>query len=366
MVDFNIDTHQLRVLAWESTCACTLGCPHCRASSVNERDPEELSTKEACQMLEDAAKIGKAIIILSGGEPLLRDDLEIIAARAIELGHRPVISCNDGRLLTDARLSSLSAAGIRHFSFSMHSEKEIEHDHFVRVEGTYAAAILAFERIKSHGLSFQINTTILPTNHNRLSDIKDWVISLGARAWHLFFIVPMGRAASGGSEVELSREDVDAVLNLVAEESDNWSIPVKITCAPQYARIKALKRNANKNMSDKEKLPFTKHIETAPKRHSHGSQSRSCMAGSGFVFVSYKGDVKPCGYFDLVVGNVRQNSLEQIYSKSLKLQDMRTPQKFSGICGKCKFNSICGGCRARAYAVTGNYLASDPNCNYNP
>lgn len=334
------DSQMLRVLAWETTRACPLACPHCRASAVENRDPDELTTVEAIQMLESAAELGKSIIILSGGEPLLRDDLEEIAAKAIELGHRPVVSCNDGRLLTDARIASLSAAGIRHFSFSMHSEQEADHDNFVRVAGAYREALHAFERIKKHGLSFQINTTVLPTNHERLEAVKNWVIGLGAASWHLFFIVPMGRAADAGSEVDLKQTQIDKVLRYVAADSDGWPIPVKVTCAPQYAQIRA-------------------SMGKDP-----GSRGRSCMAGNGFVFVSYKGDVKPCGYFDLVVGNIREMPLSSIYRNSSELRDMRTPEKFSGICGKCRFNKACGGCRARAYAVNGSFLASDPNCNY--
>lgn len=330
----------LRVLAWETTRACTLACPHCRASAVACRDAEELTTDEAIGMLTSAAEIGPAIIILSGGEPLLRDDLEIVAAKAVELGHRPVVSCNDGSLLTESRIASLAAAGIRHFSFSMHSDSEADHDNFVRVKGAYQHAMQAFARIKAHGLSFQINTTVLPTNSRRLEALKNWVVELGAAAWHLFFIVPMGRAAESGSEVDLPQSEIERVLGYVAENSDGWPIPVKVTCAPQYAQIRAgMGRDS-------------------------GSRGRSCMAGNGFVFVSWRGDVKPCGYFDLVVGNIRETPLSHIYRSSSALKDMRTPEKLEGVCGVCRFNRICGGCRARAYAVTGSFMATDPNCKF--
>lgn len=330
----------LRVLAWETTRACTLACPHCRAAAVDFRDPDELTTREAFSMLESASKIGPSIIILSGGEPLLREDLEQIAEKAIELGHRPVVSCNDGSLLTLERIKSLAKAGIKHFSFSMHSDKEAEHDHFVRVAGAYKNALKAFSLIKESGLSFQINTTILPTNFDCLPELKDWVISLGASAWHLFFIVPTGRASNESNEISLSPASIDKVLRYVAGESDDWGIPVKVTCAPQYSRIR-------QEMGK-----------------SAGARGRSCMAGSGFVFVSYKGDVKPCGYFDLVVGNIRQTPLDTIYTESNELKEMRTPEKFLGVCGRCKFNTSCGGCRARAYAVNGSYLGEDPNCDF--
>lgn len=335
-----VDETALRVLAWETTRACTLACPHCRAAAVDCRDSDELTTEEGKRMLESAAELGSAIIILSGGEPLLRDDLEEISAHAIKLGHRPVISCNDGSLLTDQRLKSLYAAGIRHFSFSMHSADEKTHDDFVRVKGAYQHALAAFKRIKAMNQSFQINTSVLPGNHKLLPQIKDWVIGLGASAWHLFFIVPTGRASSQSEEINLTQSQIDKVLHYVAADSDSWPIPVKVTCAPQYARIRA-----------------QMGLNT-------GSRGRSCMAGAGFVFVSYRGEVKPCGYFSMVVGNLRDNSLAQIYREATELNDMRDSTKLEGICGQCRFNKTCGGCRARAYAVHGSYMAADPNCNY--
>ena len=331
---------QLRVVAWETTRACTLACPHCRASAVTERDNDELTTEEAKKMFADIAKIGKCLIILSGGEPLLRTDLEELAKAAITHGHRPVVSCNDGSLLTNERLDSLKNAGITHFSFSMHAIGELEHDNFVRVPGTYSHAIKAFKRIKEHDMSFQINTTILPTNYDLIPEFKDWVVSLGASAWHLFFIVPTGRAEHETSEIKLEQNKIENVLTYVAKESDDWEIPVKVTCAPQYSRIRA----------EMGKKP--------------GNRGRSCMAGRGFSFVSYKGEVKPCGYFDLVIGNVRQTSFDKIYSESQALKDMSNANKLTGICGKCKFKIECGGCRARAYAVNKSFLGEDPNCKY--
>lgn len=330
----------LRVLAWETTKACTLACPHCRASAVENRNPEELTTEEGYRMLESAANAGKCIIILSGGEPLLRQDLELLAAKAVELGHKPVVSCNDGFLLTDERIKSLKKAGVQHFSFSMHSEQEEDHDKFVRKPNAYKNALAAFERIKANGLSFQINTTVLPGNFQRLDKIMDWVISLGASAWHLFFIVPTGRASSGSDEVKLSQEDTNKVLEHISELADTEKIPIKVTCAPQYAQLRASQGKPS------------------------GSHGRSCMAGNGFIFVSWKGEVKPCGYFDMVVGNIREQPLADIYKNSQILIDMREQTKLNGACGICRFKTTCGGCRARAYAVNKDYMSTDPNCKF--
>lgn len=339
-------TGNLKVLAWETTGACPLACLHCRASAVCQREKDELSTAEVKQMLASAAKLGNAIILFSGGEPLLRNDLEEIATEAIKLGHKPVVSCNDGRLLTNERLDSLKQAGIAHFSFSMHSCSEKDHDEFVRTPNAYKNALLAFSKIKEKGMSFQINTTILPSNYKRLEELKNWVVSCGAAAWHLFFIVPMGRAAKTGSSIQISNKETDEVLRYIAENSDNWEIPIKVTCAPQYSRIRA-------ELAAKGKIkPIQPHA------------SRSCMAGGGFLFVSRKGEVKPCGYFDLSVGSIREKPLDEIYNESPTLVSLRNSDKLEGKCGSCPFKLMCGGCRARTYANTGNLLGEDSSCEY--
>lgn len=338
--DFLKDKHSLRVLAWETTRSCTLACPHCRASAVEHRDHDELTTIEAMKMLTSASEVGSAIVILSGGEPLLREDLEEIAEHAIKCRHRPVVSCNDGSLLTYERIASLKKSGIKHFSFSMHSNNRMTHDAFVRKTGAFEDALKAFGRIRQAGLSFQINTTVLPQNHESLEAIKDWVVSLKASAWHLFFIVPTGRATSNLKEVSLTSEQQDKVLTWLAANSDSWEIPIKVTCAPQYARIRA-------------QMGF-----------ATSARGRSCMAGSGFVFVDYKGNVKPCGYFSLEVGNIRKESLASIYKYNEDLLMMRESANLKGVCQTCTFNDTCGGCRARAYATTGDYLQEDPACIY--
>lgn len=336
----NKTKNALRVLAWETTKACPLACPHCRASAVVNRDPNELTTEEGYRILESASEVGKSIIIFSGGEPLLREDLELLIAKAVSLGHKPVVSCNDGSLLTDERIKSLKVAGVKHFSFSMHSEKEEDHDKFVGKAGTYKNALEAFKRIRNNGLTFQINTTVLPGNFKRLESIMNWVIGLEASAWHLFFIVPTGRASEGSPETRLLPQETNETLEEVSRLADLEKIDIKVTCAPQYAQIRAIQGKPS------------------------GSHGRSCMAGNGFLFVSWKGEVKPCGYFDMSVGNVREKPLNEIYKSSPVLIDMREQTKLNGACGPCKFKTICGGCRARAYAVNNDYMSTDPNCKF--
>lgn len=331
---------RLQLLAWETTQACTLACPHCRASACPERPAGELTTAEGKRLLVEAARVGPGIIILSGGEPLLRDDLEDLAAAGTEAGHTVVVATNDGLLLTRERIVSLQRAGVRRYSFSIHFPDAAEQDAFTARTGMMAAAREAFSRLREAGMGFQINTTVMRGNAGRLDEIRRLVVELGAAAWHLFFVVPTGRAAAPPRSAPLSAPEIEEILRWAAGIEERAGLPMKVTCAPQYARIKA---------------------EMGLKNTQRG---RSCMAGDGFAFVSSQGEVKPCGYFDLAVGNVRQKPFDEIYREAEVFRALRDPDRLEDGCGACAFRKVCGGCRARALAVNGSYLKDDPNCNY--
>jgi len=304
--------------------------------------PDELTLTEGRQLLEQAARLGPWIVILSGGEPLLRHDLEDLAQAGIQSGHSVVVACNDGKLLTAERISSLKSAGVSRYSFSMHFAGETDQDRFLGRAGAYAENVQAFARLRETGVQFQINTTVMPGNQQKLPQILSRAKEWGAAAWHLFFVVPTGRAGEHTPEAAatfLSDRETETVLEWVADTADDAGIPVKETCAPHYARIRAQKRKS---------VP-------------HGGAG--CMAGRGFAFVSSTGDVKPCGYFDQVLGNVRGQPFDKIYTTSPLLQSFRTPERLSGACGACAYRNLCGGCRARAHAQTGDPLASDPACH---
>ncbi len=329
---------RLQLLAWETTQACSFGCPHCRASACLVPGPDELSTAEGRALLEDAARVGPSIVILSGGEPLLRTDLEALAAAGAAAGHTMVVACNDAERLTGPRILSLSDAGVKRFSFSIHYSRAEDYDRFVASPGAFERAFDAFSRLRAAKIPFQINTTVLPDNFRRMEDIRRMVIGAGAAAWHLFFVVRTGRAAGSGIENRPDAAETEELLRWVARTSDESPLPMKVTCAPQYVRIRA---------------------ELGLKNPGRG---RSCMAGDGFVFVGSTGDVKPCGYFDSVVGNVRRTPLSELYSGSPLFAAIRRPDDFGGECGVCPHRKLCGGCRARALSAHGDYLAADPGC----
>lgn len=331
---------KLQLLAWETTQACSLACPHCRASACPIRPAGELTTDEGRKLLHEAARVGPGIVILSGGEPLLREDLEELAAAATENGQIPVVSTNDGAMLTAERIVSLKQAGVKRFSFSIHGPTPDIHDPFVGRPGAFAQACNAFERLKAEGVEFQINTTVMHANCEKLAEMHRYAVERGAAAWHLFFIVPMGRAAGPGSTSMLDDQGVERVLEWVARCADASPVPIKVTCAPQYARVRA-------------------RLGLKPVGHGRG-----CMAGDGFAFVSSRGDVKPCGYFEKTVGNVRERPFDELYREAPLFDDLRNLELLGGRCGRCPFKRLCGGCRARALAVEKDHLAADPTCTY--
>ncbi|HNW35077.1 MAG TPA: radical SAM protein [Candidatus Ozemobacteraceae bacterium] len=331
---------KLHLLAWETTQACSLACPHCRASACPTRPAGELTTEEGKKLLREAARVGPGIVILSGGEPLLRDDLELLAAAAVANGQTPVVSTNDGAMLSSERIARLKAAGVTRFSFSIHGPTADFHDPFVGRIGAFSQACGAFERLAAAGVEFQINTTVMHANCERLAEMHAFAVGCKAVAWHLFFIVPMGRAAGNATGSMLDDQGVERVLEWVAGMADASPIPIKVTCAPQYARIRA-------------KLGL--------KQAGHG---RGCMAGDGFAFVSSRGDVKPCGYFERTVGNVRERAFDELYREAPLFTDLRNLERLEGRCGSCPYKRLCGGCRARALAMEGNHMAGDPTCTF--
>ncbi len=338
-----VQPRPLRLLAWETTSACTLACPHCRAAATLIRDEGELSTSEAEALLTATARLGPVIVILSGGEPLLRDDLEALVSYGTTLGLRMVLATNDGRLLTAERIRNLADAGLQRVSFSMHDDRPEGHDRFVRWDGAHSAATGAFARLAAAGVELQVNTSIARHNFERLREIhqrvcQDW----RPAAWHLFFLVPTGRAIGQGTDLFLANQEVETVLHEVTALSVDSPVPIQVTCAPMYQRILAQTGRA------------------APR---HG---RACMAGDGFLFVGARGEVRPCGYFNKIVGNVRETPLDQLYLGSADLHELRDPAGLQGRCRGCQYRTVCGGCRARALAHSGQALADDPLCIYQP
>lgn len=345
---------ELRMIAWEVTGACNLNCIHCRAAAVNIPPPGELSTEEAFRFLDEVASFAKPIIILTGGEPLMRADIFEIASYGTERGLRMVMSPN-GTLINPMVTRKMLESGIKRVSISLDGSNPQIHDTFRRVQGAFEGALRGINYLKEAGISFQINTTVTKHNLNDLQAILEKVKELEADAWHVFLLVPTGRAKDM-KEDEISPENYEKTLNWLYEVQRDEKIFVKPTCAPHYYRIyrQRMKEEGRK-------------IETAQlSQHGLQAMTRGCLGGITFCFVSHFGEIYICGYLDVLAGDVRKEGIKEAWENSPLFNTLRDYSNLKGKCGPCEYVKLCGGCRARAYALTGDYMAEEPYCVYQP
>ena len=343
-----------RLIAWEVTRSCVLNCVHCRAAARYGPYPGELSTEDAYKFLDDVKSFSDPIIILTGGEPMMRADIYDIAKHGTKLGLRMVMApC--GLLVTEELAQKMKDSGIMRVSLSIDGLTAEQHNNFRRVEGAFESVMKAIENFKKVGMEFQVNTTITKHNVKDLPKLLEMVIGLGAVAYHPFLLVPTGRGKEL-AEQELDPDDYERTLNWIYDAQQSSPLFFKPTDVPHYWRV----------MRQRAKVDGKK-LEVH--RHSHGGMntlSRGCLAGVGFCFISHVGEVQPCGYFDKLAGNLRAQTFGEIWRASPLFAHLRDLDALKGKCGACEYKRVCGGCRARAYECTGDYMAAEPYCAYIP
>jgi AdoMet-dependent heme synthase len=342
---------ELRMVAWEVTRSCNLRCVHCRASAQAGPYPGELSTDEAFALMDDIASFAKPVIILTGGEPLLRPDILDIARRGTALGLRMVMAPN-GTLLTLERAGDLLAAGIQRISVSLDGATPATHDAFRAVPGAYEGALRGIEAARQAGLAFQINTTVTQRNLQELPSILELAVRLGAVAHHIFLLVPTGRGKEMAHQA-ISPEEYESTLHWFYDQRERVPLQLKATCAPHYYRILRQRARAEGK-------------SVTPQSHGLDAVTRGCLGGCGFCFISHVGDLQPCGYLEAHCGNVRDTPFSKLWRTAEVFARLRNFDAYKGKCGRCEYRNVCGGCRARAYEITGDYLAEEPFCTYQP
>lgn len=340
-----------RVIAWESTQACNLVCRHCRASAQTEPAPDELTTSEVKRLIDEIVSLSKPIFVISGGEPLMREDIFDVAAYATDRGLRVAMSPN-GTLITPHAVERMKDAGVKRVSVSIDGSSAERHDAIRGVTGAFQDAVRGIQHCRDGGLPFQINTTVMRQNVHDLEATHDLTVSLGAAAWHIFMLVPTGR---GQVDDELTPKGYEDILNWIYDAALKSPIPLRVTCGPQFMRLVLTRQK------DSDTPPNLVGQERGLDR-----MSRGCLAGMGYCFISHRGEVYPCGYLPVLAGNVREEDFASIYQESPIFQQLRDLSQLEGKCGRCPFLRRCGGCRARAYSLTGNYLAEEPYCVYEP
>ncbi len=341
----------LRLVAWELTRSCNLACVHCRAAAQDRPYEGELSEAECRKVMDQIAEVAKPIVILTGGEPLLRPDVFDLARYGSELGFRMTMATN-GTLLTRQVVQRIIDSGIQRISVSLDGAGAESHDAFRKVQGAFEGALRGIAFAREAKLDFQINTTITDANIEEFPKIHELAVSLGAVAHHIFMLVPMGRGKDLAEE-GISAEKYEKALHWFYERRDKAPIQLKATCAPHYYRI--LRQRAK---SEGKEINF--------QTFGLDGVTRGCLGGSSFAFISHVGQVQPCGYLEVDSGNVREEPFNQIWENSPVFRNLRDLKRYEGKCGKCEYIGVCGGCRARAYEATGNYLAEEPLCLYRP
>ncbi len=384
-----------RLIFWEVTKGCNLRCIHCRATATELMSPADLPTNKALNIISQIADFGSPILVLSGGEPLYRQDIFELAEYATSRGLRTALATN-GTLVTRDIAEKVKKAGIKRVSISLDGSDAITHDTFRGIPGAFEAAVYGMRNLQELGVSVQINTTIARHNAHQLPDVLELARRLGADALHTFLLVPVGCGVDIAAEQMVAPEEYERMLNWFYDQSLTGDIELKATCAPHYFRVQRQRRAADR-IAGREPapqaashphqigptdmtMPGSTGISLKPNGgppvghlgHPGGhpgdmtAMTKGCRAGTGVCFISHEGEVFPCGYLPAIAGDLRKQSFAEIWNDSAVFGQLRDDDNLKGKCGCCEFRHVCMGCRARAYAATGDFLAEEPFCVYEP
>jgi len=344
------------VISWNMTLRCNLKCAHCYINAEETKTSvKELSTDAAKMLIHQITEVSKPLLILSGGEPLLRDDIYEIIKYGADRGLRMGMGSN-GVLIDDEVAKKLKEAGMWTVAISLDSSIPERHDEFRGVKGCWQHAVDAIKALKKAGIQVQVNCTVTQQNYDEVEDIMALSEKLGVENFHLFFLVPTGR----GTDIEdITPQMYEEMITKTLAKTTKYKLNVKPSCAPQFMRV-----------AKEQGVDMSRWV-------------RGCMAGLYYCRIYPSGEVTPCPYMPVSLGNIREKSFKDIWFNSKVFQSLRDFDQLKGKCGVCEHNSICGGCRARAYGVTtdqmdfcgalheptkmkGDYLAEDPWCIYQP
>jgi radical SAM protein with 4Fe4S-binding SPASM domain len=343
------------VLSWNVTRKCNLKCPHCYINATTQQLENELTTDEAKKLIDQICEVSRPLLILSGGEPLLRKDIYELVRYGVAKGLKMGLGSN-GSLIDATAAKRLKEAGIETVSISLDSHIPEQHDEFRGVKGSWEKAVRAIKALRENGVMVQVNTTVTQQNYNQIDDIMSLAENLGVENFHLFFLVPTGR---GVKIADISPAKYENMIKTTFAKVARHKLNVRPSCAPQFMRIA-------KDMG----LDMRRWI-------------RGCLAGLYYCRVYPNGDITPCPYLPIKLGNIREKSFKEIWFNSDVFKSMRDFNALKGKCGECDYRTLCGGCRARAYGLSsdfidycgdlhepaelkGDYLTEDPWCVYQP
>jgi len=362
-------------IAWEITRACAFACVHCRADAQHKRDPRELTTEEGYRLIDRFKAFGNPILVFTGGDPMMRPDLFDLIRHAAGRGLRCSLTPTATALPTLERLQKAKEAGIRRIALSLDAPSPEVHDAFRQVPGSWERTMKILHNAQSIGLSAQINTTVTRHNVDLLPQMVKFVQEVGAVQWSVFFLVPTGR---GQIADMISPEEHERVFNWLYDLSQRGAFDIKATAAPMYRRV-AIERkrltplppSPDRNCQERGEgsgVGGEVFFQGAGFQYADGLNRpvKGVNDGRGFLFLSHLGEIMPSGFLPIAVGNAREVDVVETYRHHPLFRDLRDPAKLKGRCGVCEYKVVCGGQRGRAYALTGDYLESDPACIYRP
>ncbi len=329
--------HKPSLISWNLTKKCNLRCPHCYMEAGRKAE-RELTTEECLGLLDEMQTLGTEMLILTGGEPLLRKDVFAIAERASSLGIWVVMGTN-GVLVTDRVAAKMVECGVKGVGISIDSIDPARHNSFRGGPNAWQYSVRALDICRKHGLEVLVQTTVMEENYDEIPELLAFARQKEAWSFNLYFLVQTGR---GKQMTDLSAGRTEAMLARLVEMQDDYRpMLVRSKCAPQFKQI-------------------------AYARGLGGMESGGCMAATQYCRITPEGDVTPCPYMTVVAGNVLAQSFSNIWRSAPVFKELRDLRQLKGRCGRCEFSEICGGCRCRAYAATGDYLQEDPACTYQP
>jgi len=346
----NFDQAPMLVI-WEVTQACDLACVHCRASAQSERSAAELSTEQGYRLLDEIRSFGEPLMVFTGGDPLKRPDLFDLIRYAVKIGLRTNVTPSATPLLTAEAIDKFKEAGVTRMAISVDGHDAASHDDFRGIPGTFDRAMIALRHARDIGLDTQFQTTVTRRNMHRLAEVAEIVKEVRSKMWSLFFLIVTGRALESEDLLASEYEDV---FEYMYQLSKTAPFGIKTTEAMHYRRYVAQRIRAEHGATENEAAKGV------------AFRTAGVSDGKGFVFVSHQGEIFPSGFLPVSGGNVLNQSLTDVYRNSELFRKLRDTTQREGKCGICEYQKICGGSRSRAYALTGDYLAEDPRCTYQP
>lgn len=344
--------HDPFLVFYEITRACDLACAHCRACAQPQRHRHELTPESSRQLIDELCRFDKPpLLVLTGGDPIKRPDVFDLTAYAVQRGLKVAMTPSATPLVTAQALSRLKSAGLDRLAVSLDGADAATHDGFRQVAGSYDRTFEILADARDIDLSLQINTTITRRNLRQVDAIADLIARQGITLWSVFFLVPVGR---GLAEQRIEAAQYEQVFERLWHHANRQPYSIKTTEAHHYRRF-VLQR-----MGDPQRDPQG-HVGDRLQRAPLGVND-----GKGVIFISHTGQIFPSGFMPIECGRFPDQSVVQVYRDHPLLGQLRNPDGFQGKCGRCEYRRLCGGSRARAYAVTGNPLASEPDCIYVP